>query len=426
MTLNRRSLLVASVAAGTAASANAQFRVEISGIGATQIPIAIPKFRDEERHPQPVSAIIRADLERIGVFRGIDTVAILDETTRPDMAEWKAKTADLLVGGSVMRLADGRFDVRAKLWDVVRNKDLGGQSFVVAPADLRQGAHLVADFIYETITGEKGIFATRIAYVTRSGKSHSLRIADSDGENGQVVITSMDPIISPAWSPNGKEIAYVSFHERQKAVVWAQTIATGARREIAAFRGSNSAPAWSPDGNSLAVTLTRDGASQVYLVGRNGENPRRITNSGSIDTEAVFVPPDGKSLLFVSDRGGGPQIYRTAVGGGGAERVSFTGGYNISPAVSPDGRNLAYISRQGGAFRVYLADLTGGAPPRALTESSDDESPSFAPNGRLIMYASRSQGRDVLMTTTLDGKVKSKLVSTTADVREPVWGPYGR
>lgn len=425
MTLNRRSLLVASVAASAAATANAQFRVEISGIGATQIPIAIPKFRDEDRYPQPVSAIIRADLERIGVFRGIDTVAILDETARPDMAEWKGKTADLLVGGSVSRLADGRFDVRVKLWDVVRNKELGGQSYVVAPADLRQGAHRAADYIYETVTGEKGIFATRIAYVTRSGRSHSLRVADSDGENGQVVITSLDPIISPAWSPKGDEIAYVSFHERQKAVVWAQTIATGARREIAAFRGSNSAPAWSPDEQSLAVTLTRDGASQVYIVGRNGENPRRITNSASIDTEAVFTP-DGKSLLFVSDRGGGPQIYRTSVSGGGAERVSFTGGYNISPAISPDGRYLAYISRQGGAFRVYLADLTGGGPARALTESSDDESPSFAPNGRLIMYASRAQGRDVLMTTTLDGKVKSKLVSTSADVREPQWGPFGR
>ena len=430
MPMNRRTFSMASGLAmalpvGLPLSAQAQFRVEISGVGATQIPIAIPRFRDEDKVPHAVSAIIRADLERIGVFRGLDTVALLDETARPDMTEWRTKTADLLLGGSVMRLADGRFDVRAKLWDVVRNKDLGGQSFVVAPGDLRQGAHRVADFVYETITGEKGVFATRIAYVTRSGKSHSLRIADSDGENGQVVITSMDPIISPAWSPKGDEIAYVSFQERQKAVVWAQTIATGARREIAAFRGSNSAPSWSPDGQTLAVTLSRDGASQVYLVGRNGENPRRVTNSASIDTEAVFTP-DGKSLLFVSDRGGGPQIYRTPITGGGAERVSFSGTYNISPALSPDGRYLAYISRQGGAFRVYLADLTGGGQPRALTESSDDESPSFAPNGRLIMYASRTQGRDVLMTTTLDGKIKSKLVSTTADVREPVWGPYGR
>ena len=427
MLLNRRTFSAAAGLGLAIGSAQAQFRVEISGVGATQIPIAIPKFRDEDKVPHPVSAIIRADLERIGVFRGIDTVALLDETSQPNMTEWRSKTADLLLGGSVMRLADGRFDVRAKLWDVVRNKDLGGQSFVVAPGDLRQGAHRVADFVYETITGEKGVFATRIAYVTRSGKSHSLRVADSDGENGQVVITSMDPIISPAWSPNGQELAYVSFHERQKAVVWAQTIATGARREIAAFRGSNSAPAWAPEGQSLDVTLTRDGTSQVYVVGRNGENPRRVTNSPSIDTEAVFTP-DGKSLLFVSDRGGGPQIYRTPVSGGSATRVTYTGNYNISPAISPDGRYLAYISRQGGAFRVYLADLTNPEPnsARALTESSDDESPSFAPNGRLIMYASRSQGRDVLMTTTLDGKIKSKLVSTTADVREPVWGPFGR
>lgn len=420
--ISRRSLVLLPAAVGASALAHAQFRVDISGVGAAQIPIAIPKFRDEEKHPHPVSAIIRADLERIGVFRGIDTVAILDETARPNLAEWRTRTADLLVGGSVTRLADGRFDVRAKLWDVVRNKEVGGQSFVVAPADLRLGAHRVADFVYEQVTGDKGVFATRIAYVTRSGKSHSLRVADSDGENGKVVITSMDPIISPAWSPNGDELAYVSFHEKQKAVVFAQTVATGARREVASFRGSNSAPSWSPDGQSLAVTLTRDGASQVYIVGRNGESPRRITNSQSIDTEAVFTP-DGKSLLFVSDRGGGPQIYRTSVAGGAAERVTFTGGYNISPAISPDGRYLAYISRQGGAFRVYLADLTGGTPPRALTESSDDESPSFAPNGKLILYATRSGGRDVLMTTTLDG-FKGKPILTTSDVREPMWGPF--
>jgi TolB protein len=427
MLMNRRTFTAATGLGLAMASAQAQFRVEISGVGATQIPIAIPRFRDEDKVPHAVSAIIRADLERIGVFRGIDTVALLDETSQPNMAEWRSKTADLLVGGSVMRLADGRFDLRAKLWDVVRNKELGGQAFVVAPGDLRVGAHRLADYIYELVTGEKGVFATRIAFVDRKGRNHVLRVADSDGENAQLLIGSNDPIISPAWSPLGKELAFVSFQERQKAVVYAQVVATGARREIAAFRGSNSAPAWSPDGGSLAVTLTRDGGSQLYIIGSNGENPRRITNSPSIDTEAVFTP-DGKSLLFVSDRGGGPQIYRTSVSGGPATRVSFTGNYNISPAISPDGRYLAYISRQGGAFRVYLADLSNPDPSsaRALTDSSDDESPSFAPNGRLILYATRSQGRDVLMTTTLDGKVKSKLASTTGDYREPVWGPFGR
>jgi len=423
MTMNRRTFAAASGLA-LALPAHAQFRVEISGVGATQLPIAIPRFRDEEKTPQGVAAIIRADLERSGVFRGVDTVALMDETTVPQMPEWRQKSADLLVGGSVMRLADGRFDVRAKLWDVVKGRELGGQSLVVPPADLRLAAHRVADFIYEKITGEKGVFSTRIAYVTRSGKTYALRIADADGEGGQVALNSPEPIISPAWAPSGHELAYVSF-ERQKAVVYAQDISSGKRREIANFRGSNSAPAWSPDGQSLAATLSRDGLAQIYVMGRNGENPRRVTNSQAIDTEPVFSP-DGHSLFFVSDRGGGPQIYRTAVSGGNAERVSFTGNYNISPSISPDGRYMAYISRQGGAFKLYLTELGAGASPRALTESSDDESPSFSPNGRLIMYATRSQGRDVLMTTTLDGKIKAKLVSTAADVREPMWGPFGR
>ncbi len=421
--LNRRTFATATGLA-LALPTQAQFRVEISGVGSTQIPIAIAKFRDEEKTPHSVSSVIRADLERCGVFKAIDNTFAIDESTPPQIAEWRTKSADLVVAGSVSRMPDGRFEVRAKLWDVVKGQDLGGQSSVVSPADLRLGAHRVADFIFELMTGDKGIFSTRIAYVTRSGKMFTLRVADSDGENGQLALNSADPIISPAWAPNGHELAYVSF-EKQKAVVFAQDLHNGLRREVANFRGSNSAPAWSPDSQSLAVTLTRDGSSQIYIVGRNGENPRRITNSPGIDTEAVFSP-DGQHLYFVSDRGGGPQIYRAPVAGGGADRVTFTGNYNISPSIAPDGRQLAYISRQSGAFKLYVAELGSGVAPRALTDTTEDESPSFAPNGRLIMYATRVQGRDVLMTTTLDGKTKSKLVSTVADVREPVWGPFGR
>jgi TolB protein len=409
---------------GWVATAEAQFRVEISGVGATQVPIAVARFRDEDRTTQVLSAIVRADLERAGVFRGIDTSAVLDEAAQPQMTEWRSRSADALVGGSVTRLADGRFDVRFKLWDVVKGKDLGGLSNAVAPTDLRLAAHHIADFVYEKLTGEKGVFSTRIAYVTRSGNRYALRVADADGEGGQVALNSPEPIISPAWSPNGQELAYVSF-EAQKAVVYAQEVASGKRRVIANFRGTNSAPAWSPDGQTMVATLSRDGGSQLFVMGRNGENPRRVTSSPSIDTEATFTP-DGRSLYFVSDRSGGPQIYRVPVAGGAAERVSFTGDYNISPALSPDGRYLAYISRQSGAFKLYVTELTKGATPQAITDTRDDESPSFAPNGRLIIYATRSGGRDVLMTTTLDGKIKAKLVSTTADVREPMWGPYGR
>jgi TolB protein len=322
-------------------------------------------------------------------------------------------------------LADGRFDVRARLWDVVKGKSVAEFSKAVDAVDLRLTAHRIADLVYETLTGDKGVFSTRIAYVTKGSGRFTLRVADADGEGGQVALNSPDPIISPAWSPDGRQLAYVSF-EKQKAVVFVQDTASGARRELANFRGSNSAPAWSPDGQTLAVTLSRDGGSQIYLMDRSGGNLRRLTTSQAIDTEPAFAP-DGRSVYFVSDRGGGPQVYRIPVGGGPAERVTFTGNYNISPAMSPDGRYLAYITRQGASFRLCLLDLANSSlAPTVLTDTSDDESPSFSPNGRLINYASRAQGRDVLMTTTLNGKVKARLISTTVDVREPVWGPFGR
>ena len=404
----------------------AQFRVEISGVGATQLPIAIAKFRDEERSTPSlsVSSIVRADLERSGYFRGVDAPGAFDENSQPAMSEWRSRAADALLAGSITRLADGRFDIRFKLWDVVKGNELGGQSTVVVGGDLRLAAHRISDYVYERLTGDKGVFSTRIAYVTKSPGRYTLRVADADGEGGQAALNSPQPIISPAWSPDGKQLAYVSF-ELQKAVVYTQDTSTGARRVVANFRGSNSAPAWSPDGQTLAVTLSRDNGSQLYLIGRNGENVRRMTSSSAIDTEPVFSP-DGRTLYFVSDRGGSPQIYRMPVAGGPIERVTFGGSYNISPAISPDGRTLAYISRQGNAFKLFTVDAAGSGTPSGLTDTSDDEHPSFAPNGKLIIYASRAQGRDVLMTTTLDGRIKARLVSNGVDVREPSWGPFGR
>jgi TolB protein len=414
--------LGASLALPALTPALAQFHVEISGVGATQIPIVLGRFRDEDRQPQSISAIVRADLERSGVFKIVDGPVPADENGVPDYNALRAKGADAVVAGSATRLADGRVDVRFRLWDVVKGADQGGQSEPSLPADLRLAAHHISDLIYQKLTGERGIFSTRIAYVTKGAGKFTLRITDADGENIQAALIDNEPIISPAWSPDGAELAYVTFHDK-KAKVTIRNVHTGATREVAAFRGSNSAPAFSPDGRRLAVTLSKDGGSHVYLMDRNGGNPTRVTESTGIDTEARFSP-DGASLYFVSDRGGGPQIYRQPVGGGAAQRVTYNGAYNISPALSPDGKLLAYISR-GSGFKVMVMDL-GTGDVRSVSDTNADESPSFAPNGRYIIYATKADGRDVLMTTTTDGKFKSKLLESGLDIREPVWGPFGR
>lgn len=417
-----RRQVLAAILSLPALPALAQFRVEVTGVGLTQLPIALAPFRGEAQSPQRISAIVQADLERSGQFRSIDAAgAALDEVSRPDMAQWRQKSADSLVTGSITRLADGRYDIRFRLWDVVRAQDLGGQSFVVSQGDLRLVAHRIADFVYEKLTGERGVFSTRIGYVTKAGGRYSLWVADADGENAQAALSSPEPIISPAWAPNGTQLAYVSFESR-KPVVYVHDVASGRRRLIANFRGSNSAPAWSPDGRQLAVTLTRDGSSQLYTIDANGGEPRRLMQSSGIDTEPVFSG-DGRTIYFVSDRGGAPQIYKVAASGGNAERVTFSGSYNISPSVSPDGRWLAYISRVGGAFKLHVMDLGTGAVS-AITDTTADENPSFAPNSRLIVYATQQQGREALMTTTLDGKIKARLAGQGGDIREPDWGPY--
>jgi len=417
-----RRLLVAGLAAAPFSAALAQFRVEVSGVGLTQLPIAVAPFKGDLQSPQKIGAIVQADLERSGQFRAVDASGPqLDETTRPDLALWRQRAADSLVTGSITRLADGRFDVRFRLWDVVRGQDLGGQSYPVTQGDLRLAAHRIADFIYEKLTGDKGVFSTRIAYVTKAGTRYNLWVADADGENAQSALASPEPIISPSWAPNGNQLAYVSFESR-KPVVYVHNVATGQRRLIANFRGSNSAPAWAPDGRTLAVTLSRDGGSQLYTIDANGGEPKRLTQSGSIDTEP-FYSPNGRNIYFVSDRGGAPQIYRMPATGGNVERVTFTGGYNISPSISPDGRWLAYISRINGAFKLQVMELASQSVT-SITDTTADENPSFAPNGRLIVYATQQQGREALMTTTLDGKIKARLAGQGGDIREPDWGPF--
>ena len=402
----------------------AQFRIEVTGVGLTQVPVAVTPFKGEDAVKQKISAIVVADLERSGQFRSIDISGFLyDENTAPDFSVWRQKNSDALLSGSVTRLADGRFDVRVHLWDVVRGQDLGALGNLVVAADLRLAAHHIADYVYEKLTGDKGVFSTRIAYVTKRGQNFNLWVADADGENPQSALNSAEPIISPAWSPSGNRLAYVSF-EARKPTIYVHEVATGKRRLVANFKGSNSAPAWSPDGRYLAVTLSRDGGSQLFLLDLSapGSEPRRLTQSSSIDTEPIFTA-DGKFIYFVSDRGGSPQIYRVAPDGSGLERVTFTGTYNISPALSPDGRWLAYISRVNGAFKLFVMELSSGnASP--ITDTSSDEKPSFSPNSRLLIYATQEQDREALMTTTLDGKIKARLAGQTGDIREPNWGPF--
>jgi len=398
-----------------------EVRVEVSGVGITQIPIAISPFKGQEAAPQKPSLIVASDLDRSGQFRSIDTGLLMDEETRPDFALLRQKNSDALVTGSIQKTQDGRFDIKYRLWDVVKGQDLGGQNFLVVASDLRLVSHRIADQIYEKLTGDKGVFSTRITYVTKQTNRHVLWVADADGDNAQAALTSPEPIISPRWSPNGTDLAYVSFESR-KPVVYLHDVATGKRRILANFKGSNSAPAWSPDGNALAVTLSRDGSSQIFSIDAKGGEPKRITQSNGIDTEPIYTP-DGSAIYFVSDRGGSPQIYRTPASGGPVQRVTFSGNYNISPTLSPDGRWLAYIARNGSQYKLHLMDLaTDKVFP--LTDTNLDERPSFAANSKLIMYASVSQGKEVLMTTTLDGKISAKLALQANNIREPHWGPF--
>lgn len=401
--------------------AHAQLRVEIAGVGANQIPIAIAAFGDESIAPHQVSAIIKADLLRSGYFKVIDTGTVLTENSQVNLADWKSRGADALVVGSVSRLPDGRFDVKYRLFDTIKQAQLSSLALANQPQFIRVSAHKIADDIYEKLTGIRGAFATRIAYVTKAGKEFRLEIADSDGEGTQVALRSNEPIISPAWSPDGTKVAYVSF-ENKKPVVYIQDLVSRKRTVAANFKGSNSAPSWSPDGSRLAVALSRDGLTQVYVVNADGTNPRRLSNSNGIDTEPQYSA-DGLSIYFTSDRSGGPQIYKMGSNGGEARRVTFAGSYNISPRISPDGKFLAYISRREGKFQLFILDLNNGQEQR-LSDTVKDESPSFSPNGKYLMYATESGRRGTLAVVSVDGQVKQRLTTQAGDIREPTWGPF--
>ena len=416
----QKILFVLSLLATTAV--NAQLSIEITGAGANRIPVAIANFAGDTAAAQVVTATVRADLERSGLFKLIDPAgATLDENAQINFADWKGRGADALAAGSLTRAPDGRMQARFRVYDTQKQVALGGAVYVTGNDQLRAAGHRIADYIYEKLTGEKGVFSTRIAYVVKSGGQFRLQIADADGQGAVPALSSGEPIVSPVWSPDGGKLAYVSF-EKKKPVIYVHTLASGQRQVVANFKGSNSAPAWSPDGRRLAVVLSKDGNSQIYVVNADGTGVQRLTQSGGIDTEPRYSP-DGGSIYFTSDRGGSPQIYRMSASGGDAQRVTFEGSYNVSPRPSADGKSLAFISRRDGRFQLAVMDLAS-KQVQILTDSHKDESPSFAPNSRMILIATETGGRGVLSAVSSDGRIKQRLSIAAGDVREPAWGPF--
>ena len=406
-----------------ASIANAALEIEISGGSAQQVPVAIVPFAQSgTANQENISAIISADLRRSGLFRVLETGGVVSrpsDIAQIKYSEWAALQAQAMAVGVVEALPANRLKVTFQLADVLKQTQLTGMQYNIAPNQLRATAHKIADVIYQKLTGETGIFASRIAYINKSNGRYALRIADADGANPLTMVSSKEPIISPSWSPDGSKIAYVSF-EKKKPIIFVQSL-SGQRTVLANFKGNNSAPAWAPDGNKLAIVLTYGANSQVYTINADGSGLQQITKSSAIDTEPTWSN-DGQWIYFSSDRGGKPQIYKVSSSGGEPQRVTFEGSYNVSPRFSPDGKSLAMIRNDGGKFRVALQDLASGQV-QILSEGPQDESPSFAPNGRVLLYATRTGGHGALAAVSADGRVKQSLNESGGDIREPAWGP---
>lgn len=394
------------------------------------VPVAVVPFGiGAEDLPVDVSAVIAADLRRSGRFAPLppeDLISQPTEAVEVNFRDWRLLNVDYLVIGRVTPSVRDEYNIEFQVFDVLRARQLAGYSVPAKKEQMRRAAHYIADIIYEALTGERGAFDTRIAYVIArqgpEGRRFELQIADSDGYNPQTILTSEEPVMSPAWSPDGREIAYVSF-ERGRAEIYAQKILTGKRRRIAAFPGINGAPSWSPDGTRLALTLSRDGNPEIYVLHLADGRLQRITRHGAIDTEPAWSP-DGGSLVFTSDRGGSPQIYQAELTGGKPRRLTFEGKYNASPSFSPDGKQLVLVHRTAqGAYRIAMLDLSSQAL-RVLSDGRLDESPSMAPNGSMIIYATGSGNRGVLAAVSVDGRVKQRLRLQEGDVREPAWSPF--
>jgi len=428
MTDLRRLAVLVLALLGVAAPAHAQLTVQITRGVTSPIPVAVVPFGGAGPLPVDAAQVIGADLERSGRFQALPRNSMLQRPTRAgdvDFAQWRLVKTDYVVIGRVV--GDGeRLAVEFELFNVVTGERLLGYSVPATSTSLRLAAHRAADMIYEKILGVPGAFATRIAYVSLEGSAATrhwrLVVADADGENPHTVLDSPEPIMSPAWSPDGTQLAYVSFEGRLSAI-YLQSLATGAREKVSARAGINGAPAWSPDGKRLALALSQpDGNVDVFVLELASRTLTRITDDPAIDTEPCWAP-DGRSLYFTSDRAGRPQIYRiTLAAGERPRRITFEGAYNARPRVSPDGTQLAIVTLDQGVYRIGAVDIASGRS-RVLSSGHLDEGPSFAPNGQTVLFAARESGRGVLETVAIDGSVTSRISSSVGDVREPAWSP---
>jgi len=398
------------------------------------LPIAVVPMPYQGAGQAPdtdVAAVIRNDLNRSGQFKTLPVESIVEKPTRGSEVRfptWRVLRQDFVVVGRVLDAGDGGYRVEYELYDVAKQERLLGLAVGGRAKGMRDAAHQIADQIYEKILGVRGAFWTRVAYVTASGfgrdTAYALMIADSDGFNPQNVVRSKEPLLSPAWSPDGRRLAYVSF-ERGNSTVYVQEIGTGAREAVASFRGINGAPAFSPDGRRLALTLSKSGNPEIYVMDLATKQLTQVTNHYGIDTEAVWTP-DGNSLLFTSDRGGKPQVYQVSAGGGSPVRVSFQGESNARATVSFDGKKIAMAQGAGNVYRIAVLDKSFGGSGRwqTLSPGNLDESPSFAPNGSMLLYATKEGRRGVLYAVSADGRVRLRLVTAEGDVREPAWSPF--
>jgi TolB protein len=429
-----KKLLFLGLALLAVRTAHAQLEIEIISGNPSALPIAIVPFEWQGKTPPPITSvdsIISGDLYRSGLF---DPMDVEDMAERPADQEsirfgtWRLLKVDYIVIGKVRTPADGvGHEIVYQLFDVHTQEPLLSRITTVGPGDLRFGAHRVADAIYEALTGVPGAFSTRIAYVTATGLGNDLRyelvVADADGYGPQSIVGSPEPLLSPAWSPDGKKLAYVSF-EKGNSAIYMQDVATGARELISSGKGINGAPAFSPDGKKMALTLSRSGNPEIYVRDMATGRLQQMTQHWSIDTEAAWSP-DGRTIYFTSDRGGRPQIYSIPATGGDPRRVTLEGEYNARASVSPDGRKIAVAQGKGNEYRIAVWDLETERFT-ILTPGTLDESPSFAPNGSMILYATREGTRGVLSAVSADGSVRQRLILSEGDVREPAWSPVIR